>query len=72
MNHPNILSIEGVAPELFKFCMVSEWMENGNLLDYVVKHPGVDRLQLVRFCDLLAYQSYAHWTLPADQRHAWS
>ncbi|KAF9646872.1 kinase-like protein [Thelephora ganbajun] len=45
--HPNILSIEGVAPKLFEFCMVSEWMPNGNILEYITKHPAVDRLELV-------------------------
>jgi len=47
MNHPNILSIEGVAPELFEFCMVSRWMAHGNILDYTKEHTGVNRLELV-------------------------
>lgn len=46
--HPNILSIEGVAPKLFEFCMVSQWMANGSILAYVTKHPGANRLELVR------------------------
>ena len=46
--HPNILSIEGVAPRLFEFCMVSRWMENGNILSFVTKYPAVNRLELVR------------------------
>ena len=45
--HPNILSIEGVAPRLFEFCMVSQWMPNGNMLGYVERHPEVNRLELV-------------------------
>ena len=28
--------------------MISQWMENGNILGYVRKHPGVNRLELVR------------------------
>ena len=48
MNHPNILSIEGVAPGIFKFCMVSRWMVHGNILDYVNKYVDVNRLELVR------------------------
>ena len=52
MEHPNILSIEGVAPGLFEFCMVSQWMLNGDMLAYVAQHPGVNRLELVR----LTYQ----------------
>jgi hypothetical protein len=47
-NHPNILSIEGVAPKLFEFCMVSQWMPNGNILGYVKKYPGANRLELVK------------------------
>ena len=47
MKHLNVLSIEGVAPELFEFCMVSRWMENGRISDYVKKYVGVNRLELV-------------------------
>ena len=47
MDHPNVLSIEGVAPELFEFCMVSRWMVNGNILDYAKKYTDVNRLELV-------------------------
>ena len=28
--------------------MVSQWMPYGNMLGYVTKHPGANRLQLVR------------------------
>lgn len=48
MNHQNVLSVEGVAPKLFDFCMVSRWMVNGNILNYVRKNPAADRLRLVR------------------------
>ena len=48
MKHPNILSIEGVVPDLFEFGMVSQWMENGDLLSYTLKNPGANRLELVR------------------------
>ena len=47
-SHENILTIEGVARDLFKFCMVSQWMDNGELLKYAIKNPGVNRLDLVR------------------------
>ncbi|KAF9646883.1 kinase-like protein [Thelephora ganbajun] len=46
-NHPNVLSIEGVAPKLFEFCMVSQWMPNGNMLGYVEQYPGANRLELL-------------------------
>ena len=48
MNHPNVLSIEGVAPEIFEFCMVSRWMAHGNILDFVKKYTAANRLELVR------------------------
>jgi len=47
MNHPNVLSIEGVAPELFEFSMVSRWMVHGNILNYMEKYTDVNRLELV-------------------------
>ena len=48
MSHPNVLRIEGVAPDSFPCCMVSRWMENGNVLEYVNQYQGqVDRLDLV-------------------------
>jgi len=49
VSHPNVLTIEGVAPELFEFCMVSRWMMHDNLFDYMKKHAGANRLELVRF-----------------------
>jgi len=48
MSHPNVLSIEGVAPVLFEFCMVSQWMAHGNILSYVEKYTDANRLDLVR------------------------
>lgn len=47
VRHENILNIEGVVPELFEFCMVSKWMDNGNMLEYVRTKERVDRAGLV-------------------------
>ena len=42
------------SPDLFDLCMVSEWMEYGNLLSYVKKRPDANRLNLVcALCFLL-------------------
>ena len=48
MSHPNVLRIEGVAPRLFECCMVSRWMDHGDMLEYLnhSKKP-VGRLELV-------------------------
>ena len=47
LNHPNVLSIEGVAPKLFEFSMVAQWMPNGALLGYVRNYSDANRLELV-------------------------
>ena len=49
MDHPNVLRLEGVAPVLFECCMVSRWMDNGNMLEYLSRSPdSINRLDLVR------------------------
>ncbi|CAE7193891.1 unnamed protein product [Rhizoctonia solani] len=47
MDHPHIHRLQGVI--LFRdqyLGMVSEWMDNGNLHEYLMKHPEADRYQL--------------------------
>ncbi|CAE7097919.1 unnamed protein product [Rhizoctonia solani] len=47
MDHPHIHQLQGVI--LFRdqyLGMVSEWMDNGNLHEYLRKYPGADRYQL--------------------------
>jgi len=42
LSHPNVLNLIGV-PDTFedgKFSMVSEWMANGNITEYVRKNAG--------------------------------
>lgn len=43
--HPNILPLLGVSSR--DFTMVSEWMENGNISQFVLAHPEVNRPSLV-------------------------
>ena len=45
--HENIMTVEGVAPELFEFSLVSKWMDNGNMLQFVRAYPHVNRIDLV-------------------------
>lgn len=47
-SHPNVLPVLGVSPKLFPLCIVSEWMTNGNIMDFTSEHPEVNRLRLVR------------------------
>ena len=47
LNHPNVLKpfgVEGI--EVGRFATVSEWMEHGNIVEYIKKY-SVNRLDLV-------------------------
>ncbi|KAJ7174577.1 kinase-like domain-containing protein, partial [Mycena filopes] len=45
--HPNLLPFFGLFYREERLCLVSPWMENGNILQYLIKHPGVARLPLI-------------------------
>ena len=49
LRHPNVLPLIGVTMTETQFEMVSEWMVNGNINDFVKTHPDIDRLGLVGF-----------------------
>ena len=47
LRHPNVLPLFGVTMAENRFVMVSEWMENGNINEFVKAHTDVNRLGLV-------------------------
>ncbi|KAF9647911.1 kinase-like protein, partial [Thelephora ganbajun] len=47
LRHPNILPFVGVNLERHRLAMVSEWMDHGNINEFVKKHKGVNRVQLL-------------------------
>ena len=47
LRHPNVLPLIGVTMSETQFAMVSDWMVNGNLSEFVKAHPDVNRLELV-------------------------
>jgi len=49
LRHPNVLPLLGATMTGVQFAMVSEWMVNGNISEFVKAHPGADRLRLVGF-----------------------
>ena len=67
MDHPNIHQLQGVI--MFRdhdLGVVSEWMENGNLLEYLWKQPSADRYYLVSTlgkAELLSLIPFSAWTL---------
>jgi len=52
LQHENILPFVGVTPEL---AIVSDLMGNGNIMEFINKHPRYNRLHLVsdgRMCNI--------------------
>ena len=49
LRHPNVLQLIGVMISENQFAMISDWMANGNISDFVKAHPEVNRITLVGF-----------------------
>ena len=49
LRHPNVLPLLGVTMTENRFVMVSEWMLNGHIKQFVEANPNADRLGLVCF-----------------------
>ena len=47
LRHPNVLMLLGVAMTENRFVMISEWMVNGSINEFVKAHADADRLKLV-------------------------
>lgn len=48
LRHPNVMPLFGATMNGNRFVMVSEWTENGNIEEFLEKHSGVDRSELLR------------------------
>ena len=53
LNHPNVLPLLGVMVTEDRFAMVSEWMVNGNINQFVTAHREANRFELVSFLSKL-------------------
>ena len=49
LRHPNILPLVGVIMTENEFAMVSEWMSNGNINQFVRERQDANRFKLVSF-----------------------
>jgi len=47
LSHPNVLPFLGVSESLFPFSIITPWLSNGDIIEYIRKHRGVNRLRLV-------------------------
>jgi serine/threonine protein kinase len=48
LRHPNVLPLLGVTVSERRFAMVSEWMEFGNINEFVERDKHANRIGLVR------------------------
>jgi serine/threonine protein kinase len=48
LRHPNVLPLLGVTVSERRFAMVSEWMDHGNINEFVEEDRHVNRAELVR------------------------
>ncbi|PBK82462.1 kinase-like protein [Armillaria gallica] len=58
LHHPNVLPFLGVNEDLFapRYCLVSPWMVNGNIMSYIEAHPDHNRLtSLVQIAEGMKY-----------------
>ena len=49
LRHPNVLPLMGVTMGEKVFAMVSEWMANGNINEFIKAHRDANRFELVGF-----------------------
>jgi len=48
LSHPNVLPLLGVVKGGRQFVMISEWMVNGNINEYINAHEDADRFELLK------------------------
>jgi len=72
LNHPNILAFHGASVNQNRLCIVSLWMENGDVVSYTRKNPEANRLQLVSTNGRLTGKESDSRCLVADRCHEWS
>ncbi|KAK0204824.1 kinase-like domain-containing protein [Desarmillaria ectypa] len=50
LKHPNVLPFLGVSTEPFapSFCLISPWMQNGNIMSFLATNPANDRLTSIK------------------------
>ncbi|KAF9443273.1 kinase-like protein, partial [Macrolepiota fuliginosa MF-IS2] len=61
LHHPNVLPFYGVdccGKSPGEICLVSPWMEGGNIYDYLHSHASVNKLLLIR--DVASGLTYVH------------
>lgn len=71
LNHPNILLCYGASMNASRFCVVSPWVENGDVLSYTRKNPETNRLRLVSLIEQQTTVELNNGYLAADRCNQW-
>ena len=53
LRHQNALPLLGVMMKNREFVMVSQWMDNGNINEFIETHGNANRFKLVGFCSTI-------------------
>ena len=48
LTHKNVLPFLGISTDFAEFCLISPWMKNGTIMEYVRDHSQANPLELVR------------------------
>jgi len=72
LNHPNVLAFHGASMKQHQLCIVSPWMDNGNVVSYTRNNPEANRLRLVSTDGRLTGKESDSRCLAADRCHEWS
>ena len=48
LRHPNVLPLLGITTDGDQFAMISEWMANGNINEFIKVHWEANPFELVR------------------------
>jgi len=52
LNHPNVVPTLGAGSDIAELCVVSPWMPDGHLLQYINKNPVASRVSIVSVHDV--------------------
>lgn len=54
LEHPNVLPFLGINMDLFpgRHCLVSPWCNHGSVINYLLLHPEVDKMQIVSYVNV--------------------
>ena len=50
LNHPNVIPCLGFAVDKSSPILISEWMDNGNVIQHLERNTGISKMEMVSPC----------------------